>query len=70
LVPLKAGTYSDTGYRFRKNVFEREDEWYPFYPKNSSKFYDFTLFNSDIYTVSEDLTNIAELYFRLETEKV
>jgi len=63
-----AGTYSDTGYRFRKNTFDRVDEWYPFYSAETTKFYDFTLFNSDVYAVSDDLTHIAELYFRLETE--
>ena len=29
-IPLKPGLYSDTGYRFVKNVFERQDSWIPF----------------------------------------
>ena len=29
-INLAAGHYSDTGYRFRKNTFIRDDEWLPF----------------------------------------
>jgi len=29
MAPLKAGGFSDTGYRFRKNYFTRFDEWQP-----------------------------------------
>ena len=70
MVPLKKGSFSDTGYRFRKNSFERKDNWYPFANKYTEGFFDMTFFNSDTLSVGHDYTTIAELYFRLETEEV
>ena len=29
-IPMTKGKFSDTGYRFRKNQFHRNDKWYPF----------------------------------------
>ena len=66
--PMKYGYYSDTGYRLRKNIFHRNDEWYPFGGEFDESFYDMTFYNSDTYMVNEDHDMIAEIYFRLDTE--
>jgi len=29
MIDISPGHFSDTGYRFRKNIFLRDDEWYP-----------------------------------------
>ena len=29
-IPLKAGSFSDSGYRFRKNFIRLDDNWLPF----------------------------------------
>ena len=68
--PMKYGYYSDTGYRFRKNTFNRNDEWYPFGGEWQETFYDMTIYNSDTYMVNEDHNLIAEMYFRLDTNEV
>ena len=28
-IKLKAGTYTDLGYRLRENVFNKDDHWFP-----------------------------------------
>ena len=70
MIDISPGYFSDTGYRFRRNTFFRDDEWHPFYEKTVEEFYDSTLYNSDTFRVSEDSNVIGELYFRLETEEV
>jgi len=65
-----AGSFSDTGYRLRKNKFYRDDEWYPFGPNKIESFYDTTFFNSDTFLVDENDTTIAEMYFRIETNEI
>ena len=46
-VKLKAGLYTDTGYRFRENVFKQYDHWIPGVNRGSRNFYDVTFFSSD-----------------------
>ena len=69
-VPLKPGFFSDTGYRFRENVFEMTDSWIPGVPGKVKKFYDVTLFNSDTVSVDSDYMGVAELYFRIDIDVV
>ena len=63
------GQFTDAGYRFRQNVYDRVDKWYwPF--SESSVFYDLTFFNHHPFSVNEkniDTTLIAEIYFRVDT---
>jgi len=49
---MKAGFFSDTGYRFRKNIFHRDDFWYPFAWDAYNYFYDIKFFNSDTFNVA------------------
>lgn len=68
-VHLASGLFSDTGYRFRYNIFERYDNWW------SSTvivniFYDYMFYNSDTFVVPESKTEIAEMYFRLEVDQM
>ena len=54
---MAAGTFSDVGYRFRRNYITREDLPSPFneyYARFSEPFYDFQFFNMDSYEVPED----------------
>ena len=72
-IPLKKGKYSDTGYRFRRNVFDHIDEWYPGSQSNTHEFFDVTNYNSDTIEIdefNEDFYGIAEMYFRLETDEI
>jgi hypothetical protein len=62
--------YSDTGYRFRYNQFDRNDGY--LMPDNlDNKFFDFFEYNTDTWqsapTGSENM--IAELYFRLQVDQ-
>jgi hypothetical protein len=68
-VPLMYPRYSDTGYRFRFNVFERVDGYV--IPNDSKNvFYDYFEYNTDTFKSapagSEDL--IVEMYFRMEVD--
>ena len=70
MAPLKSGGFSDTGYRFRKNYFERYDEWQPLGKAKDEFFFDITFYNSD--TISVDLNHavIAEMYFRIDIDEI
>ena len=39
-IPLSKGLFSDTGYRYRKNIFQGLDNWAPFVNGYSKVFYD------------------------------
>jgi len=56
-LPLKAGTFSDVGYRMRLNEFEKSDRWFPWFaftPLVSHYFYDYVYYNTDTFKVPED----------------
>ena len=67
---MKAGSFSDTGLRFRKNSYYRDDYWYPFSEENYNEFYDIVFFNSDTFTVDRNALIIAEMFFRIETNEL
>ena len=69
-IPLKAGTFSDSGYRFRENVFEKQDSYIPFWGRNEESFYDMIFYNSDQVSVGKDFMSIAEMYFRIDTSVI
>ena len=64
-IPLGGQKFSDTGYRLRRNVFVRDDNWIPFTTKEKTTFYDSLVFNSDTFDVPKEHNLIAELYFRV-----
>lgn len=66
-IPMNA--YSDTGYRFRYNEFDRTDGW--FTPnKDLDAFFDYMFYNSDTYPSGPSKDVIGEMYFRLEVDQV
>ena len=69
IVPLRTGKYSDTGYRFRRNLLERVDDW-PIGISKFDEFYDYIFYNSDTFDTDGNNTLISEMYFRLEVDEV
>lgn len=74
-VPMGNGLFSDTGYRFRYNDFQRQDGWLiPKYIPNP--FYDYIFYSSDTYpSAPVDKDNkptkiISEMYFRLAVDQM
>ena len=65
-IPMAPGQYTDSGYRFRKNTFERKDFWIPYIDEGKHVFYDVMLFNSDTVSVASDYMRIADMYYRLD----
>ena len=68
-ISMGNGAYSDTGYRFRYNQFDRGDGW--IWPNNfDNTFYDCFEYNTDSFTSTPASvpTMIGELYFRLEVD--
>lgn len=63
------GEFTDAGYRFRPNIYDRVSKWYwPF--GESDIFYDLTFFNHHPFRVNEKnikTTGIAEIFFRVDT---
>ena len=63
------GEFTDAGYRFRPNLYDRVSKWYwPF--GESSTFYDLTFFNHHTFRINEEnikTTTIAEIFFRIDT---
>ena len=67
---MASGLYSDTGYRFRKNTFDRRGYWWPWYETNPLTFYDIDHYNTDTYQVSDAQGFIARMVFSIETEQL
>lgn len=70
LVPLKAGGFTDTGLRYRRNIWYRRDEWIPFIKLGVDRFYNIKQFNSDTLTVDEDFPIIAEMIVRMHVDAI
>jgi hypothetical protein len=68
-IKMTAGLFSDTGHRFRYNIFNRVDHWIT-NSESTNPFFDYLFFNSDTYIVAKDKVEIAEVYFRLDTDQV
>ena len=72
-IPLKKNHYTDGGYRFIYNQFDRQDDWSTLSGKKKLWFYMVGFYNHDIYQTKDSSNNsgdIAKYYFRLETEKI
>ena len=70
-IPMRSPSYSDTGYRFRYNQFDRTDGY--LYPINDQDlFFDYFEYNTDIYqSAPAGLENvIAEMWYRLEVDQI
>jgi len=65
---LEAGKYTDTGFRYRKNVVNTSDNFG--YAGESSRFYDVQGLNNDIFNVVQDFETIARVYIRLDTAQI
>ena len=72
--PMRKYHFTDAGYRFRKNVFEKLDYWIPFIEPQEITFWDTTIYNQD--TFNSDVKHvgplgaIAELWFRIAVDEV
>ena len=69
-VSLRPGLFSDTGYRFRKNIFERIDNWVPGFSEIKNKFYDIRLYNSDQIVVGKNYMKVLDAYFRIDIDEI
>ena len=69
-IPLKSTLFSDTGYRFSKNLIELHDHLLPTPESDEVTFYDFIKFNCDTMEMGSNNNNtkIAEMYFRLDID--
>ena len=66
---MRDGKFSDTGHRFRYNMFHRTDHWWT--PKVIyNPFFDYVFYNSDTYDVELGRKEIAEVYFRLDSDQI
>ena len=70
VLKFKPGLYSDAGYRYRENTFDKKDHWFPGIGKSLEKFYDMTFFSSDEIEVGQYYNTIAEMYIRIKTDSI
>ena len=70
-IPLAYPSYSDTGYRFRYNAFDRQDGYFIQKP-DLDIFYDYFEYNTDTFTSAPEGSEqlVAEMYFRLEVDQI
>lgn len=68
-VPLKEGKFSEASYKIRKNTFFSIDHWRPFQSGSTKKFYDILSTTTEIFDVSKTYPKIAQLNFRLNSDK-
>ena len=59
-IDMRAGKFSDTGHRFRYNIFNRIDHWVTKY-QTKDPFFDYIFYNSDTWEVPKNKTEIAEV---------
>ena len=70
-IPLGKGYFSDSGYRMRKNVFTRQDNYWPMAGRPTNEFYDYVKYNSEtMYDNYKTLDTIGLFYFRISTDKI
>jgi len=67
---LRSGSFTDLGFRFRKNYFQRFDEWQPLVESVTDYFFDYTFYSNDKIAVDLDHTAIAEYYFRIDVNEI
>ena len=65
---MRAGGFTDSGYRYRSNHWYRTDSYIPGIKTEIDKFYDFKIYNNDLFLVGNDYTIVAEMYFRLDVD--
>ena len=66
-ITMADGKFSDTGHRFRYNMFHRTDHWWT--PKVIyNPFFYYVFYNSDTYDVPLGNKKIAEVFFRLASD--
>ena len=65
---MTPGTFTDSGYRFRENVFNNGWNLFPS-AVDVDRFYDVKFFSSDTLTVGRDHTTVAEMYFRVSVDQ-
>jgi hypothetical protein len=71
--PLREGFYTDAGYRFRHNVFNSSDSWFPvgFFNKGHHiNFFNIIHYNTDTVEVSPDHENLAKIFFRIDVDEI
>ena len=69
-IPLGGNKYSDTGVRLKMNVFNRQDSWSIFGSEQEDTFYNYEQYNSDTFDTSPSQTLIAEMFFRIQSDKI
>lgn len=53
------------------NTFEGEDSWWPMAGPTLYNFFDYKFYNVDTYSTGKSTdSHIAELYFRVDTDKM
>ena len=71
MIPIDSGKFTDAGYRFRRNTFDKNDNFYPMSESTQVQFYDIIFYNSDTFAVDETTDDkIAEIYFRLGVDEM
>ena len=67
---FKPGIFTDQGFRYRENVFEKADHIIPGLGDSSQRWFDVVFYNSDPISVGDDYTIIAEIYFRINGDSI
>ena len=62
--------FTDTGYRFRRNSYQKQSNWLSFTDKQTT-FYDIVHHNTDTFiNTNPNFNQIAEMYFRINTDSL
>ena len=64
---MTPGKFTDSGYRFRENIFKNGYNIFPG-PVERDTFYDVTIYSSDTVSVGLEYDKVAEMYFRLSVD--
>lgn len=72
-IKLKENEFTDSGYRFRYETYEKSDADYfdPWTPNKKTNFYSLQVYNHDTFDFDESNAKhdyFAELYYRLDAD--
>ena len=69
-LPMIPGKFTDSGYRFRENIFNNGYNIWPTAKSSKDRFFDVFEYSSDTLSVGLDYPVIAEMYFRISVDRL
>jgi len=67
---MTPGVFRDSGIRVRENKYSNEESWTGLSAAIEDIYYDVEPYNNDSITVDPEFMKVAEIYFRMSTDRI